>query len=68
MRLLLSFLTVALFAPAAHSINVSGTISTNTTWTKANSPYVVTGPITVATGVTLTIEAGVVVYFGGWYP
>lgn len=68
MRLLLSFLTVALFAPAAHSINVSGTISTNTTWTKANSPYVVTGPITVATGVTLTIEAGVAVQFGGWYP
>ncbi|HNZ39410.1 MAG TPA: right-handed parallel beta-helix repeat-containing protein [Candidatus Latescibacteria bacterium] len=68
MRLLLSFLTVALFAPAAHSANVSGTISQNTTWTKANSPYVVTGAITVATGVTLTIEAGVVVYFGGWYP
>jgi len=35
---------------------VSGTISTNTTWTKAGSPYIVTGSITVKT--ILNIEPG----------
>lgn len=41
--------------------NVSGSISSNTTWTLANSPYVMTGNVTVAAGVTLTVEPGVVV-------
>ena len=41
--------------------NVSGIINTNTTWTQANSPYIVTGNILVQTGSTLTIEPGVVV-------
>jgi hypothetical protein len=56
---------VALFAlanpPVAAATNVSGTISTNTTWTLANSPYVMTGNVTVAAGVTLTIEPSVLV-------
>ncbi|NGZ90221.1 tandem-95 repeat protein [Psychroflexus maritimus] len=41
--------------------NVSGIINTNTTWTQANSPYIVTGNILVQTGSTLTIDPGVVV-------
>jgi len=41
---------------------VSGTITT-TTWTKANSPYRVTGTITVPYDNTLTIEPGVDVLF-----
>lgn len=43
--------------------NVSGLISTNATWTKANSPYIVTGNLLVNTGATLTIEPGVTIKF-----
>jgi len=38
-------------------------IVTDTTWTKANSPYVFTEEVVVNEGVTLTIEPGVVVRF-----
>ena len=43
--------------------NVSGTISANTTWNIAGSPYIVTGDITVNNGVTLTVDANVQVKF-----
>ncbi len=47
---------------------VNGIISTDTTWTLAGSPYIVTGDIYVygtTTEPTLTIEPGVVVKFDG---
>ncbi len=41
----------------------SGPITSNTTWTSANSPYSIGGDITVESGVTLTIESGATVNF-----
>jgi parallel beta-helix repeat protein len=43
--------------------NVSGTISTNTTWTISGSPYIVSGIVDIDFGLQLTIQPGVVVKF-----
>ena len=42
---------------------VCGSIASNTTWTLAGSPYIVTCSVTVASGVTVVVEAGVVIKF-----
>ncbi|MBN2015203.1 hypothetical protein JW766_00005, partial [Candidatus Dojkabacteria bacterium] len=47
--------------------DVSGSITTNTTWTAANSPYNLTGNVTVSDGAVLTIDAGVEVKSNGNY-
>ena len=48
---------------SADATNVSGTISTDTTWTLAGSPYIVTSPVNVSSNITLTIDPGVEVQF-----
>jgi hypothetical protein len=41
--------------------SVEGNIASNTTWIKANSPYSLTGNVTVDSSATLTIESGVTI-------
>ena len=53
--------------PANAATQVSGVITTDTTWTKANSPYEVVGNLGIDTGATLTIESGVSVVLKGSY-
>ena len=61
--LFLALLAIAIASPAnAFALRVPATTYTSdTTWTQANSPYVLDGNITVNPGVTLTIDPGVVV-------
>jgi hypothetical protein len=62
--LLCSFLPCE-FVSASQS--VSGILTSDTTWTKANSPYSFSGAVGVAAGVTLTVEAGATVHMNGYY-
>ncbi len=52
---------------AASGTNVTGIIDTNRTWTKSASPYMLTGPILVKQGITLTIEQGAIVNLDKYY-
>jgi len=45
---------------------VGGDITTDTTWTKAGSPYTATSDVSIAAGATLTVEPGVEVRFAGF--
>jgi uncharacterized repeat protein (TIGR01451 family) len=49
--------------PAVNATEVSQTIGISTTWTVADSPYVVTADVTINNHAVLTIEAGVVISF-----
>ena len=42
-------------------------IGSDTTWTKADSPHTLTGPVFVSNGATLTIEAGATVDLNSYY-
>ncbi len=62
----ISILTIFLFGilfTLKSAINVSGTISQDSIWTLAESPYTVTSNLTISSGVTLTVDSGVVVEF-----
>jgi hypothetical protein len=57
----------ARFCTVKAATSVTGIITSDTTWTKINSPYNLTGPILVNNGVTLTIEAGATVNLNSYY-
>jgi hypothetical protein len=51
--------------PTVGATYVEGEITMNTVWTLVDSPFILSGNVTVREGVTLTIEPGVEVRFGG---
>jgi hypothetical protein len=60
----LILVSTAQFSTVHASTEVMGIISSDTTWTKANSPYTLTGAVGIINGITLTIEPGVTVNLG----
>jgi hypothetical protein len=55
------------FGTAQSGTNVTGIITSDTTWTQANSPYNLTGDVLVNNGVALTIEPGVFVNLSSYH-
>ncbi len=55
------------FGMVKASANVSGTITADTTWANANSPYSFSGNTLVSNGAKLTIEPGVTVNLNSYY-
>ncbi|MCW4006387.1 MAG: hypothetical protein NWF04_07325 [Candidatus Bathyarchaeota archaeon] len=55
-----------LFEPSSGPTFVAGMITLDTTWNRAGSPYILTGPVVVNSGVTLTIDPGVTVGLAGY--
>ncbi|MEM4701112.1 MAG: NosD domain-containing protein, partial [Candidatus Bathyarchaeia archaeon] len=51
--------------PTVKATYVEGEITIDTVWTLVDSPFILSGNVTVRDGVTLTIEPGVEVKFGG---
>ncbi len=55
------------FGKAQSGTNVNGIITSDTTWTQANSPYTLTGNVLVNESASLTVEPGATVDFNGFY-
>lgn len=55
------------FVAAQGGTNVGGLVNSDTTWTKAGSPYTFTGSVGISQGITLAIEPGVTVNLGSYY-
>jgi hypothetical protein len=64
---MLAFAGFAYFGTIQASTEVNGLITSDTKWTKANSPYNLTSSITVASEVTLTIEPGTIVQLNEYH-
>lgn len=65
---LLTAVVASLFAISpAHGMDVIGRITSDANWNSSNSPYSLTGPLDVASGVTLTIQPGVTVNLNNYY-
>ncbi|MBX7243105.1 MAG: T9SS type A sorting domain-containing protein [Bacteroidia bacterium] len=65
-KIWVSFILLLAFLSCLNAqTNVSGGIYSNTTWTLANSPYILTGSVVIFPGKTLTIEPGVEVRVQG---
>lgn len=47
------------------STAVSGTLASNTHWTTAGTPYLISSDVTVPAGVTLTVDPGVTITYTG---
>jgi len=62
-KLFICIICLAIYGIAFNQTNVSGTISSDSTWDISGSPYIVTGNLTVASGATLTVDPSVVVQF-----
>jgi predicted outer membrane repeat protein len=62
-KLIPLFLLMCCTFCASAQTNISGIISSNTTWDLAGSPYIITGTTLLDSGFTLTIRPGVTVKF-----
>lgn len=61
--IIVMFLFILFSSNAFAQTNVSGSISTNTTWSATGSPYIITDNVTINGGITLTINSDVIVRF-----
>lgn len=62
-----AFTGVGNFGFVHASTEVIGIMNADTTWTKSNSPYNLTGNMAIEKGVTLTIEPGVTINLNNFY-